>query len=61
MCHEAELSLVGDPSYDGYSAVGDLTNDEFLSACDTNDIINMCTINSIDDPFSDLFPSLISV
>ena len=60
LCDEPELSLVGDSTYHGYRIGNELNAEEFLS-CGSNDIINMCNINSLDDPFSELFPSLISV
>jgi len=61
----AESSVVGKPTNDGYRMIqeGDFIDDEFLlSSCAVNnELNNACDITDVDDPFSDLFPSLLSV
>lgn len=60
-----ESSVVGKPTNDGYRMIpdGDFIDDEFLlSSCVVNnELNNACDITDVDDPFSDLFPSLLSV
>jgi len=58
-----ESSVVGKPAHDGYRIMtGDFIDDEFLlSSCATSDLNNACNITDVDDPFSELFPSLLSV
>jgi len=61
----AESSVVGKPADDGYGMIqgGSFIDDEFLlSSCATNDELNdECNITDVDDPFSELFPTLLSV
>jgi len=60
LCEQAEreVSLVGNPSYDGYGLNVDGDDDDQFLSCSSSDMI---TMNNLDDPFSELFPSLISV
>lgn len=58
-----ESSMVGKSANNGYRIMsGDFIDDEFLlSSCTTTDLNNTCNITDVDDPFSELFPSLLSV
>lgn len=60
---KTENSMVGKSSDNGYRMMtGDFIDDEFLlSSCANNELNNACNITDVDDPFSDLFPSLLSV
>ena len=61
---QIESSLVGDSTTDGSRmiSVDNFIDDEFLlSSCTANDLNNACNITDVDDPFSELFPSLLSV
>jgi hypothetical protein len=60
---KTESGMVGETTTDGYRVMtGDFIDDEFLlSSCATNDLNNACNITDVDDPFSELFPSLLSV
>lgn len=60
---KTESSVVGETADDGYRmTAGNFIDDEFLlSSCATSDLNNTCDITDVDDPFSELFPSLLSV
>ena len=61
----AESGVVGKPTNDGYRMIqdGNFIDDEFLlsSCAANNELNNACNITDVDDPFSELFPSLLSV
>lgn len=59
MCTKAEGSLVGDTALDGCGINEPFIDDEFLLSCNPGTVL--CNIVDNDDPFSDLFPSLLSV
>lgn len=61
-----ESGVVEKPTNEGYRMIqqaGNFIDDEFLlSSCAANDELNnACDITDVDDPFSELFPSLLSV
>lgn len=63
LCTNDETSLVGDTANNGFDAIkNSFIDDEFFMSCDRETIENnACDIVDIDDPFSELFPSLLSV
>lgn len=65
LCNDqTKTSVVGNTATNGrrMTNVDNFIDDEFLlSSCTTNDLNNACNITDVDDPFSELFPSLLSV
>ena len=53
--------MVGETTYDGYGIDDKFMGDEFLLSCATELPNTPCAITSMNDPFSELFPSLLSV
>jgi len=61
---KTESSLVGKPANNGYRMMSNnFIDDEFLlsSCADDDELNNECNITDVDDPFSELFPTLLSV
>lgn len=65
LCNDqTKTSMVGNTTTNGrrMTNVDNFIDDEFLlSSCGTNEMNNECNITDVDDPFSELFPSLLSV
>jgi len=63
LCCETETSLVGDTTFNGcgIKRSSQFIDEEFLLSCESADLSTASSIVDMDDPFSDLFPSLLSV
>lgn len=61
LCANNDTSMVGNSTNNG-SHVNEFIDDEFILSCGPETINNSsCNMVDMDDPFSELFPSLISV
>lgn len=61
LCTNNDTSMVGNSTNNG-SHVNEFIDDEFILSCGPETINNSgCNMVDMDDPFSELFPSLISV
>lgn len=61
LCTDNDTSMVGNSTHHG-SNVNEFIDDEFILSCGSDPINTAsCNMVEMDDPFSELFPSLISV